>query len=75
MCELGAVSNLIKYNFVGVQDEVEESLSFKVRNADPRVRPFYSRILYTWHITRSDYRKGGLLFSCNERALLTNGIS
>ncbi|KAH9943007.1 uncharacterized protein BXZ73DRAFT_87453 [Epithele typhae] len=31
-------------------------LSFKARNADPRVRPFYSRILYTWYVFRGDYR-------------------
>lgn len=58
MCEEGAVERLMSYNFVGVHDEVEESLSFKVRNADPLARPLYSRILYTWHITRGDYRKG-----------------
>lgn len=58
MCEEHAVEKLMSFNFMGIVDEVEQSLSFKARNADPRVRPFYSRILYTWYISRSDYRNG-----------------
>ncbi|KAI0092550.1 nucleoporin Nup120/160-domain-containing protein [Irpex rosettiformis] len=56
MCEEHAVDRLMSYNFAGVVDEVEASLSFKARNADPQVRPFYSKILYTWYIARGDYR-------------------
>ena len=46
------------YSFAGVTNEVEDALSFKARNADPRIRPFYSRILYTWYIDHGDYRNG-----------------
>lgn len=60
MCEEHAVDRLTTYNFARLSDEVEDALSFKVRNADPRIRPFYSRILYTWYITRGDYRNGQL---------------
>lgn len=58
MCEDGAVDRLLKMNFQGLVQEVELSLSFKARNADPRSRPNWSHILYTWYITRGDYRNG-----------------
>ncbi|KAI0698869.1 nucleoporin Nup120/160-domain-containing protein [Cytidiella melzeri] len=56
MCEEHAVDRLMSYNFAGIVDEVEHALSFKARNADPQIRPFYSRILYTWYTSRGDYR-------------------
>lgn len=52
------------FNFAGFAEEVEDALAFKSRNADPRVRPFYSRILYTWYILRGDYR------NCKQRVFL-----
>jgi len=58
MCEENAVEKLVSFNFAGFNTEVEDALSFNARNADPRIRPFYSRILYTWYITRGDYRNG-----------------
>lgn len=59
MCEENAVDRLMTLNFAGLADEVEDALAFKARNADPRIRPFYSRILYTWYVSRGDYRNGG----------------
>ncbi|GBE80373.1 hypothetical protein SCP_0300880 [Sparassis crispa] len=59
LCE-HAVDRLMVVNFTGFVDEVDESLSFKARNVDPRVRPFYSRILYTLYISRGDYRNAAL---------------
>lgn len=58
MCEENAVDRLMALNFAGLADEVEDALAFKARNADPRIRPFYSRILYTWFVSRGDYRNG-----------------
>lgn len=58
MCEENAVEKLMSFNFAGFSDEVEDALAFKARNVDPRVRPFYSRILYTWYVLRGDYRNG-----------------
>ena len=58
MCEEHAIERLMSFNFVGISDEVESALSFKARNADPRMQPFYSRILYTWYVTHGDYRNG-----------------
>ena len=58
MCEENAVENLMAFEFTGISSEVEAVLAFKARNADPRLRPCYSRILYTWYIRRGDYRNG-----------------
>ncbi|TFY82965.1 hypothetical protein EWM64_g1046 [Hericium alpestre] len=69
ICEEQAVQKLISFNFVGLADEVEECLSFKARNADPRERPSYSRILYTWYITRGDYRNAALVMYQRARKL------
>ncbi|KAI0079746.1 hypothetical protein K474DRAFT_1658839 [Panus rudis PR-1116 ss-1] len=60
MCEEHSVDRLMSFNFAGLVGEVEEALCFKARNADPRIRPFYSRILYTWYISRGDYRNAAL---------------
>ncbi|KAI5982289.1 nucleoporin Nup120/160-domain-containing protein [Pisolithus marmoratus] len=56
MCEENAVEELISLNFGGFSSEVDDALAFKARNTDPRVRPFYSRILYTWYTRRGDHR-------------------
>ncbi|EKM59586.1 uncharacterized protein PHACADRAFT_87488 [Phanerochaete carnosa HHB-10118-sp] len=69
MCEEHAVDRLMTYSFAGVTDEVEDALSFKARNADPRIRPFYSRILYTWYIDRGDYRNAALTMYQRARKL------
>ena len=58
MCEENAVDKLMSFDFSGIASEVEAALAFKARNADPRSRPCYSRILYTWYIRRGDYRNG-----------------
>ncbi len=58
MCEENAVERLMALNLAGLADEVEDALAFKARKADPRIRPFYSRILYTWYVSRGDYRNG-----------------
>src|SRR5882762_8727467 len=63
MCEENAVEKLMTFNFAGFSDEVEDALAFKARNVDPRVRPFYSRILYTWYVLRGDYRNGKFIFT------------
>jgi len=58
MCEKGFVGHLLKFGFVGLQHLVEERLVFKARHADPLKAPFYHQILYSWHVTRGDYRSG-----------------
>ncbi|KAI8984997.1 nucleoporin Nup120/160-domain-containing protein [Trametes punicea] len=71
MCEENAVDRLMLLNFPGLADEVEDALAFKARNADPRIRPFYSRILYTWYISRGDYRNAALTMYQRARKLAT----
>jgi hypothetical protein len=71
MCKEDAVEKLVSFNFAGFTKEVEEALSFNARNADPRIRPFYSRILYTWYISRGDYRNGtSCQVSCGVKRLI-----
>lgn len=58
MCEENAVEKLVQFDFTGITSEIEAALAFKARNADPRSRPSYSKILYAWYIRRGDYRNG-----------------
>lgn len=58
MCEDNAVEELVTFNFAGFADEVEDALSFKARNVDPRIHPFYSKVLYSWYVFKGDYRNG-----------------
>jgi nuclear pore complex protein Nup160 len=60
MCEDNAVELLMSYNFAGMAEEVEDVLAFKARNIDPRVRPSYSSILYSWYTRKGDHRNGEL---------------
>ncbi|PCH41595.1 hypothetical protein WOLCODRAFT_100880 [Wolfiporia cocos MD-104 SS10] len=69
MCEEDAVEQLMSFNFAGFAEEVEDALSFKTRNADPRIRPFYSRIQYSWYISRGDYRNAALTMYQRARKL------
>ncbi|KAF9569446.1 hypothetical protein CPC08DRAFT_678255 [Agrocybe pediades] len=69
MCEENAVEKLMSFDFAGVASEVEAALAFKVRNADPRLRPCYSRILYTWYTRKGDYRNASLTMYQRARKL------
>ncbi|KAI0063071.1 hypothetical protein BV25DRAFT_1907210 [Artomyces pyxidatus] len=69
MCDENAVEKFISFNFVGVADEVEDVLSWKARNSDPRQRPSWSRILYTWYVSRGDYRNAALVMYQRARKL------
>ncbi|KAF8631128.1 hypothetical protein AX15_002475 [Amanita polypyramis BW_CC] len=60
MCEDGVVNELLAFNFAGISDEVEDALSFKARNVDPRAHPCYAKILYAWYTSRGDHRKAAL---------------
>lgn len=74
MCEDSAVDELLTFNFAGISDEVEDALSFKARNVDPRVRPCFAKILYAWYTSRGDYRKGEIS-TFEHQDLLTDYIS
>lgn len=59
MCETGHVSQLLEFNFAGLQAEVERNLSFKARNCDPTALPNFFHILYSYHVHRSDFKSAG----------------
>lgn len=58
MCEQNEVGRLNSLGFVGMQKDVEALLSYKARNSDPLRFPNYYKVLYSWHISRGDYRSG-----------------
>jgi hypothetical protein len=58
MCESNEVGRLNQLGFVGMQKEVEGLLSYKARNSDPLRVPNYYNVLYSWYISRGDYRSG-----------------
>jgi nuclear pore complex protein Nup160 len=65
MCENNEVGRLNALGFIGFQQKVEELLSFKARNSDPLRYPNYYKVLYSWHISRGDYRSGTCLSHCS----------
>ncbi|KAF8314772.1 hypothetical protein DL93DRAFT_2167187 [Clavulina sp. PMI_390] len=56
MCDNDQIERLVSFNFVGYQNDVEETLAFKARNADPRQKPHYSEVLHAWYVFRGDFR-------------------
>ncbi len=58
MCENNQVGRLNSLGFIGFQDKVEDMLKFKARNSDPLRFPNYYKVLYSWHISRGNYRSG-----------------
>ncbi|KAL4082055.1 nucleoporin Nup120/160-domain-containing protein [Scleroderma yunnanense] len=69
MCEENAIEELVSLNFSGFSSEVDDALAFKVRNTDPRVRPFYSRVLYTWYTRRGDHQSAARTMYMHARKL------
>ncbi|KIJ26033.1 hypothetical protein M422DRAFT_236708 [Sphaerobolus stellatus SS14] len=69
MCEASAVDRLLSLNFVGLPNEVESALSFKVRNADPLHRPMYHQVLYAWYVFRGDLRNAAATMYQHARRL------
>ncbi|WVR06261.1 hypothetical protein IAU60_003291 [Kwoniella sp. DSM 27419] len=59
MCENSEVGRLNSLGFIGFQKDVEELLRFKARNSNPLRTPNYYKVLYSWHISRGDYRSAG----------------
>lgn len=64
MCEANEVGQLLKFGFVGFQKEVESQLGFKAQHSDPLKAPYYHQVLYSWHVTRGDFRSGESSSAC-----------
>lgn len=58
MCENGQVEALTRYSFAGMEADLERNLAFRARNSDPLATPNYYKILYTYNISKDDYRSG-----------------
>ena len=56
MCEANEIGRLNSLGFIGFQKDVEATLAFKARNSD--LRSNYYNVLYSWQISRGDYRSG-----------------
>ncbi|KAJ3777455.1 nucleoporin Nup120/160-domain-containing protein [Lentinula raphanica] len=69
LCESNQVDKLLSLNFAEYADEVEDALSFKARNADPATQPSYPHILYSWFLSRGDYRNAALTMYQRARKL------
>ncbi|KAJ4481914.1 hypothetical protein J3R30DRAFT_3656103 [Lentinula aciculospora] len=63
------VDKLLSHNFAGFANEVEDALSFNPRNEDPSMLPRYTRILYSWFLSRGDYRNAALTMYQKARKL------
>ncbi|KAG1847541.1 nucleoporin Nup120/160-domain-containing protein [Suillus subalutaceus] len=72
MCEESTIEQLMSFNFATFSVEIEDALAFKARNTDPRARPFYSRILYTWYTRRGDHRNAARTMYQRARKLQEN---
>lgn len=64
MCEASQVDALLRFPFGDLQNKLEDALSWRARNSDPRSTPSYFGILYVYHSGRGDYRSGAS-WSCN----------
>ncbi|KAM0793063.1 hypothetical protein ACM66B_000549 [Microbotryomycetes sp. NB124-2] len=56
MCESGNLNQLLSFSFVDVEADLERNLSFRARNSDPLATPNYYNVLYSYHVSRGDYR-------------------
>ncbi|OCF41500.1 hypothetical protein I317_04703 [Kwoniella heveanensis CBS 569] len=75
MCENNEVGRLNSLGFIGFQKDVEELLRFKARNSDPLRFPNYYKVLYSWHISRGDYRSAGEIMYLQGRRFAEGGSS
>jgi hypothetical protein len=63
MCHNNQIQALLSLPFVGLENQVEQELTFRARNSDPMSTPTYYQILFAWHIMKTDYRQGLFILS------------
>lgn len=71
MCHNNQIQALLSLPFIGLENQVEQELTFRARNSDPLSTPNYYQILFAWHIMKTDYRQGMLLNSIRGITKLT----
>jgi nuclear pore complex protein Nup160 len=74
MAETGHLSEMMSFPFNGMVDQVASILRDKARRSDVTEQPNFYRILYSFHVTRGNYRQAAqIMYEYAER--LTNGES
>lgn len=58
MCQDNQIQALLSLPFIGLENQLEQELTFRARNSDPTATPNYYQILFAWLIMRTDYRQG-----------------
>lgn len=71
MCHNNQIQALLSLPFIGLENHVEQELTFRARNSDPMSTPNYYQILFAWHIMKTDYRQGMPMRSTRGMSKLT----
>lgn len=69
MTESGKVSELLSFNFQGLQAHVENTLAFKARNCNPLDKINYWKILYSYYLEKGDLKTAGMVMYQQARRL------
>ncbi|WVN88766.1 uncharacterized protein L203_103979 [Cryptococcus depauperatus CBS 7841] len=72
MCEHDEIGRFNSLGFVNYQKNVEDVLRFKARHSDPLRTPNYYKVLYSWQITRGNYRSAGEIMYLQGRRYAEN---
>ncbi|KAJ9100006.1 hypothetical protein QFC19_005824 [Naganishia cerealis] len=60
MCHNNQIQALLSLPFIGLENQLEQELTFRARNSDPTTTPNYYQILFAWLIMRTDYRQAAI---------------
>jgi hypothetical protein len=63
ICETGATHLFTDLSFAGITEQLESALMRKARDADCFDHPSYPYILYSWYLSKGDYRSGHFIDS------------
>ncbi|KAJ9107523.1 hypothetical protein QFC21_000980 [Naganishia friedmannii] len=60
MCHDNQIQALLSLPFIGLENQLEQELTFRARNSDPTATPNYYQILFAWLIMRTDHRQAAI---------------
>jgi hypothetical protein len=59
LCDVQRIDLLLQFPFTAtLRNELESQLEFRARNTDPRAVPSFSKVIYSFQISRGDFRSG-----------------
>jgi hypothetical protein len=58
LCDRNDVTTLCAFPFIGLEEEIEATLEFKARNSHVSSQANYYKILYSFYLSRMNFRKG-----------------